>query len=70
MKMREAFEEIRKLAGERAAIAEFRMSTFDSMRCGLYIADLGWHYGDTWENALGKLTSKEVSTPPDEEGEK
>ena len=69
MKMREAFEEIKKLAGERAAIAEFKMSTFDSMCCGLYIADLGWHHGDTWESALSKIMDKEVSTPPDEEGE-
>ena len=67
MKMREAFEKIKELAGDKAFIAEFSMKSFDGTRCGLYIADTGWFHADTWENALSLLMGKEVSAPPDEE---
>lgn len=67
MKMREAFEKIKELAGDRAAAAEFTMSTYNKPACGLYIADTGWFNADSWENALDKLMGNEVITPPDEE---
>ena len=66
--MREAFEKIKELAGDKAAVAEFTMNTYDKQACNLYVADIGWFRADTWEDALAKLMGRpEVTLPPDEE---
>ena len=68
MKMREAFEELRTIAGKIPFCATYSMTSYAAKPCMVYIENRGVFYGDTWEAAMRNLNGNgEKQVAPDEE---
>lgn len=58
MKFTEAYEKLKGMAAGKPCVAQVEQSSYAGVQLGVYIEDIGWGYGGTWQIAFLALEAK------------